>query len=300
MLGHRIADRYPRTPAGWTVVSRREAGPFTTRVEYRKPDGELAVWESRFHRKHASRLSRSDDRSGSRLWSPHRASWWIGVLFAIGSACFFVGPFPGFINLVGSSADGVVFFVGSLFFTSAALLQYLEAANADRDLTGSRWHTRMRLLTFEPRRIDWWATLIQLVGTLYFNVDTFRAMQDSFDTSDVDRLVWRPEAFGSICFLIAGLLTYLEVRGGGIRHAKRTLEWKIATVNFAGCILFGLSTVGGYVLPSTGDALDLAIANAGTALGALCFLIGALMLLPEAAQPRREADAGPAPRAIAA
>ena len=125
-------------------------------------------------------------------------------------------------------------------------------------------------------------------------------MQNSFDTSDVDRLVWRPEAFGSICFLIAGLLAYLEVRGGGVLHAKRTLEWKIATVNFAGCILFGLSTVGGYVLPSTGDALDLAIANAGTALGALCFLIGALMLLPEAAQPRREADAGPAPRAIAA
>jgi hypothetical protein len=300
MLGHRIADRYPRTPEGWTVLSRREAGPFTTRVEYRNADGATEVWESRFHRKHASRLSRSDDQRGSRLWSPHRASWWIGVLFAIGSACFFVGPFPGFINLVGSAADGVVFFVGSLFFTSAALLQYLEAANADRDLTGSRWHARIRLLTFEPRRIDWWATLIQLVGTLYFNVDTFRAMQDSFDTSDVDRLVWRPEAFGSICFLIAGLLAYLEVRGGGIVHARRTLEWKIATVNFAGCILFGVSTVGGYVLPSTGDALNLAIANAGTALGALCFLIGALMLLPEAAQPQRGADAGPAPRAIAA
>jgi hypothetical protein len=34
-------------------------------------------------------------------------------------------------------------------------------------------------------------------------------------------------------------------------------------------------------LPETGDVLDLAAANLATALGAVCFLIGALMLLPE-------------------
>ena len=196
----------------------------------------------------------ADRTHGSGLWAPRRATWWIGVLFAIGSVCFFVGPFPGFVNLVGSSADGVVFFVGSIFFTSAALLQLL---------TSRRYST------------DWWASLIQFAGTIYFNVDTFRAMQSSFDTSNVDRVVWRPEALGSICFLISGLIAYLAVR-----HARPTREWKIAIVNFAGCVFFGISTIGGYVLPSTGDELDLAAANAGTALGALCFLIGALMLLP--------------------
>ena len=235
MLGHRLADRYPRTPEGWTVFARREAGPFTTRVEYRKPDGEAVVWESRFHRKHASTLSRAGAKRASRLWAPQLASWWIGVLFAIGSACFFVGPFPGFVNLVGSSADGVVFFVGSLFFTSAALLQ----------LHGAKRSTA-----------DWWATLIQLVGTVYFNVDTFRAMQDSFDTTDVDRLVWRPEAFGSVCFLVSGLHRLPRGPRRGILRATRTLEWRIAIVNLAGCVLFVISTIGGYVLPSTGDALE--------------------------------------------
>jgi hypothetical protein len=34
------------------------------------------------------------------------------------------------------------------------------------------------------------------------------------------------------------------------------------------------------VVPKTGDVLDLAAANVTTSLGALCFLIGALMLLP--------------------
>lgn len=186
-------------------------------------------------------------------------------------------PLPGFVQLVGSAADGTVFFVGSLFFTSAALIQYLEAANAGR---GDR---RMRLLTFEPRRTDWWATLIQLVGTVFFNINTFRAMQQSFDTSQVDRLVWAPEAVGSVCFLIAGLLAYREVRDGGLRKARRTREWKISTINLAGCILFGISAIAGWIVPKTGNVLDLAAANVTTSLGALCFLVGAVLLLPAGA-----------------
>jgi hypothetical protein len=50
------------------------------------------------------------------------ATRWIGVLFAIGSACFLVAPLPGFVELVGSEVDAAVFFAGSVFFTSAALL----------------------------------------------------------------------------------------------------------------------------------------------------------------------------------
>ena len=282
MVGHRIAERYPRTPPRWTVVERQAIGPFTTRVRYRRPDGELVDWSSRFHRKHFSRLSRLG-RARGRWWAPGMASWWIGVLFAIGSTCFFLGPFPGFAQLVGSRADGLVFFLGSIFFTSAALLQYLESANADLDVDGAR-SRRPRLLTFEPHRIDWWSTLIQLVGTIFFNVNTYRAMQESFDTSQVDRLVWAPEAIGSICFLISGLLAYLEVRGGGVWRAERTLGWKIATVNFLGCILFGISAVAGYVVPETGDVLALALANVTTSLGGLCFLIGAILVLPEGAE----------------
>src|ERR1043165_1319627 len=116
---------------------------------------------------------------------------WIGVLFAIGSVCFIVGPAPGFVNLVGSGADGTTFFVGSIFFTSAAFLQLLDAKRPSA---------------------DWRAALIQFAGTLYFNVSTFQAMQDSYDTADVDRIVWRPELFGSICFLVSGLIAYRAAR----------------------------------------------------------------------------------------
>jgi hypothetical protein len=179
---------------------------------------------------------------------PHHATWWIGVLFAIGSVCFLVAPFPGFLNLVGAEADAAVFFVGSLFFTTAAFLQFLS-------------------VSYRTHRVDWWSTAIQFAGTIYFNINTFRALQDAIDSGDVDKVIWRPELLGSICFLVSGLLAYREVRD------------RSTTVNLAGCVLFMLSTLGGYVVPETGDAFNLAVANAGTSLGALCFLTGALWLL---------------------
>src|SRR5215472_372658 len=77
-------------------------------------------------------------------------TWWIGILFAIGSTCFLVGPFPGFVELVGSEADAMVFFVGSIFFTAAAALQYVDGG------------------LYRPRSLGWWSNPIQLVGTLFF------------------------------------------------------------------------------------------------------------------------------------
>ena len=57
-----------------------------------------------------------------------RKAWdrWIAVGFAVGSACFVIGPFPGFVQLVGAGADGAVFFAGSIFFPLAAVLEVRE------------------------------------------------------------------------------------------------------------------------------------------------------------------------------
>jgi hypothetical protein len=42
-------------------------------------------------------------------------------------------------------------------------------------------------------------------------------------------------------------------------------------VNLAGCVLFGISAIAGYVVPTMGSELDLAAANWNTAAGAACF-----------------------------
>jgi hypothetical protein len=254
-------------------------GPFATHVTWLRPDGSTAAWSSRVHRKHASRLSRPG-REGV-WWAPRRASWWIAVLFAIGSTCFLVGPFPGFVQLVGSGPDGLVFFVGSIFFTSAAALQWLETINADPGPALRRG--ALRLVSFEPRRIDWWSSGVQLVGTVFFNFTTFRALQSGLDADAYDRLVWRPDALGSICFLVSGYLAYVEVCGHPLWTRARSLAWKIAAVNLVGCIAFGISAIASFWVPSSGDVLDLAASNGFTALGGLCFLVGAVLLLPESA-----------------
>jgi hypothetical protein len=175
------------------------------------------------------------------------------LLFAIGSACFVVGPFPGFVHLVGAVADAAVFFAGSLFFTTAAALALRATPRADRT--------------------NWWAGVIQVAGTLFFNVTTGRALAGAISDSQESRLIWRPDAFGSICFLVASWLAWTAARG--VRGRDRS----IAAINLGGSGFFGVSAVAGYVVPSTGDELDLAAANLTTVLGALCFLAGAILLM---------------------
>jgi YrhK-like protein len=190
----------------------------------------------------------------------------IAVGFAVGSACFFIGPFPGFVELVGVGADGVVFFAGSVFFTLAAALELREGT-----LRLGRWAS-------DP---SWWSAAIQFVGTLLFNVDTFDAMQSSLSSEQEDRLVFAPDLVGSACFLVSGLLAYRVAAGPRLLHpATRDRSWRMAAVNLVGCIFFMISAIASYVVPSSGSMLDLAAANWTTGLGALCFFIGALMLLP--------------------
>jgi hypothetical protein len=279
----RDRPKYPLTPPGWTTIAHKAVGPFITHVTWRQPDGGTTAWSSRAHRKHSSRLSRPD-REGV-WWAPRRASWWIGILFAIGSACFFVAPFPGFEELVGSGIDGMVFFVGSIFFTSAAALQWLETINADPGPASQ--HRKLSLASFEPHRLDWWSSGVQLIGTLFFNVNTYHALQSGLDAESYNRLVWTPDAIGSACFLVSGYLAYVEVCGNLLWTRHRGLEWRIAAVNLLGCIAFGISAVAAYWVPSEGSVIDLAAANAFTAFGGLCFLVGAVLLLPESATTAR-------------
>ena len=91
--------------------------------------------------------------------------------------------------------------------------------------------------------------------------------------------MWRPDALGSVCFLVSGFLAYAVVAGSWRRRPPRTNDGRIAVVNLAGCVAFGVSAAAAYVVPSSAQELDARLANAMTALGALGFLVGALLLL---------------------
>jgi hypothetical protein len=282
------AVRHREPPRLWRELEHRGARPFVTWISYRRPDGLLVRWDSREQRKHHNRLDRG---TGSTWWAPGAVAWWIGVLFMVGAACFALGAVPGYVDAVGTTTDNVTFFVGSIFFTTAAALQYLEVVNADPADPGVARRRRVRFLAWEPGRIDWWASVVQLVGTVYFNVSTFAAMDASLDTTKVNRLVWRPDALGSLCFLIASELAFAEIghRWGSWRPQVR--GWWIAVLNLGGSIAFGLSAAAAHVVPDSGQPRNVELVNLGTFLGAVGFFVGALLLLPE----RTDSPTVPAP-----
>jgi hypothetical protein len=208
------------------------------------------------------------------------------VLFMVGSACFIVGPFPGYLSWVGFRADAMTFFVGSLFFTSAALLQLIECGIAPRALACHAQHRARRLFAIESRRIDWWACAVQFVGTLFFNVTTFNAFQTDLTTSQAKEMIWTPDWRGSICFLIASELAYIEAGHRLWSWNPRNRAWRIAALNLVGSVAFLVSAIGSYLLPTTGAPLSLFWTNFGTFVGAVCFFVGAYLLLPERTHPQ--------------
>ena len=189
---------------------------------------------------------------------------WMALFFAVGSTCFLIGPFPGYVQLVGESADGITFFAGSVLFTVGGALQ-AWLAWPERGSPGGR--------------AAWWAAIVQSAGTLFFNVTTYQAMHTALTSSEYNKLVWRPDWRGSICFLISGAIAYRASprrRGHGWLPARGGPGWWQPGVNLLGCSFFGISAIAGYVVPSTGSMLDQAAANWNTSLGGACFLACAL------------------------
>jgi hypothetical protein len=179
----------------------------------------------------------------------------------VGSACFALGAAPGYAGAVGVKADSITYFVGSLFFTSAAFLQFRASRGGDR--------------------LDRWAASVQLAGTLFFNVSTAHALITNLSAKQSNQQIWRPDAFGSICFLVASELAFIAVGRHWISWMPRLKDWWIAALNMVGSIAFGVSAVASYVIVETDVVRNAALANLGTFVGALCFLAGAVLLLPQ-------------------
>jgi hypothetical protein len=248
-------------------------GPFETFVDHSREDGLVVRWGSRRHRKHL----RGAPATGSTWWAPLARGWWIAVLFALGSLLFALGAVPGYASAAGASWDAVTFFAGSLFFTSAGFLAYREAVDAAPQAGAPR----RRFFVFQPNRVDWWATAVQFAGTLYFNVSCGAVMVTDLSAQAAHRHVWRPDAIGSVCFLVASAMAWFEACHRWAAWRPRSWAWWITLTNLVGSIAFGLSAVAGYIDPVTGQVRNAAGANAATLAGAVCFFGGALLLLPE-------------------
>ncbi len=132
----------------------------------------------------------------------------------------------------------------------------------------------------QHHRIDWWAALIQFAGTLWFNRTTLSALVVGLGAKPDHHPVWRPDALGSICFLVSSWLAWAEECHGPFAWRPSHISWWITLLNLVGSVAFGASAIASYVTPN-GQLLSLALTNLGTFVGAVCFLAGAVLLLPE-------------------
>lgn len=184
----------------------------------------------------------------------------MGAFFALGSVCFIVGPLTAYASAVGGNADGLTFFIGSILFTLGGACQCLLAVEERPD---------------RPAGLAGWRTAwIQSVGTVLFNVMTFASLSVLITNSSYNTIVWVPNAVGSVCFLVSGVIFYLSSPRRGWLPLREHVGWWEAAVNMLGCVLFGISAVTGYA--SDGSPLSVSITNWTTTLGAVCFFVVAL------------------------
>jgi hypothetical protein len=254
---------------------------FPTRIRYQLTNMEQVEWVSRRSRKRRRLPFTGQTRA---WWESERISQWMCVLFMIGSFAFAAGALLCFDLSLPVIVPSVIFFVGSLFFTSAAYLQFLEATNVpDTSAISARAGetNQARYFAWEPDRIDWWSTITQLVGTLYFNFSTFNAMRMNLSLTKIDRLVWSADFLGSVLFLVSSWLAYGEVASALSSPKLKSLTWWVVLSNLLGSVAFGVSAITSFVLPSVGTMINANVTNLFTALGGVCFFVGALLQLLE-------------------
>ncbi len=200
-------------------------------------------------------------------WRPDDRVWRVAWSFMIGSLLFAVGSFPVYSQNVDPGVVGITFVIGSIFFTLAAAGQ-LRQTHADSGQSVSR------------RGDAWWAAVVQLGGTLFFNASTIHAMTEGLSAEEANRLVWAPDFFGSVAFLVASHFGWRCVSGGRAASTSDEAERWSAGLNYGGSVLFMISALAAFTLPTTDEVLNTALVNSGTCAGALCFLVGSYLLLP--------------------
>ena len=179
-------------------------------------------------------------------------------LFAIGSLLFATATIPGLSTVAGAGIANLLCFVGSWFFTTAGWMQLVLSGPA--------------------MRVGWLSAAAQFAGTVLFNISTGAALW-AHAVKPERRLVWAPDVTGSLAFLISGVLGVVAVTAVVGLFELKSRDWQAEWINLLGCVAFGVSALGAFVTGS-GVTVDALLANVGTFIGALCFLVAALLVLP--------------------
>lgn len=296
-------------PESWEQTESRGAGPFEdSRSSYRLPDGSEYAWESRRHRKGrgprkstgkaeiegaAERAAEAAQRGRWIVWAPHRLSWWVAIIFTVGSALFTLGAVASlFPALFGGEEAGVItaevsYWSGALLFTVSIYMQVLEGLNSSDYIgtgPGRRSRSRgFRLFGWQPRRLEFVAPFLLLIGSLLFNVETTLALAESLGWAALPLLVGITSLTGSVLFLLPSYLQMVEVCHRYLCYRPREISWWVTVFFILGSVGFVVGSVSGFQLPGLSSPEEAMITNVGFLQGSVFFLAGSYLMLPELA-----------------
>lgn len=221
-----------------------------------------------------SRVDSGSDRHNSLLVPTLTKQSWS---FMIGSTLFAVGAALAIWDLGSANLTNVLCFIGAWFFTTAGLMQTILSGAPTKAVDYG---------TGRMFRAVWLAAFIQSVGTLLFNVSTSGALA-ARSIHAQEQFVWNPDAGGSVAFLISAAFVYVAYfRDRDTLWEPSQSGWWGAHINMLGCIAFGVSAVGAFVL-ANGSVENANVANWGTFIGALCFFFSSAIALPQLGWNRR-------------
>lgn len=138
-----------------------------------------------------------------------------------------------------------------------------------------------------PHRIEWLAAAVQSVRIIFFNISTGHALTISAGTvADLNHAIWRPDALGSICFLVSNYLSFAVMCHGSWRWIPRTSpggpRWATWQDRWPS-VAFGVSAVAAKFV-ATGEIRSVDWTTIGTFVGAVCFFAASILLLFERTQ----------------
>lgn len=284
---------YTNFPDDWQCVTARGANNFVTQAVFRAPDGTKKIWESRRHRKGRGLQEVHAQRAPARNpWlqfiAPQKISWWVTIGFIAGSICFTLAAasalfFPRFFSQ--PTASGIAewsYFIGAIFFTVAIYLQILESINADKNAyLQDQPRQPFRWWAWQFRRLSFVSSLILLIGSLFFNLETTCALL-GLTTVYLTSL---PSLLGAICFVVYSYLALVEVCHSYWQWKPRSIEWWVQIFNLVGSLGFFIGAIFGFEIPGLSAPQDELIVKVTFFQGSICFLIGSYLMLPEMFSP---------------
>lgn len=260
--------------------------PFITRRSYTLA-GRHIVWLARQHRKGLDLAARARDTSVPPFWQSKAYNWAVGAIFAVGSFLFMLGSVMSLMPAgpwqPSAFCTNIVFFLGSVPFTTAGYLQHFQAANASEFTLDAQTPGRRRIsaIGWHPQSAGWLSTFTQFIGTVAFNFNTFDAILAPNAWYAQDIAIWIPDMAGSVLFLVSGYLAFIETSHRYWSWRPKDLAWQIVFVNLIGCIAFMTAAILAYVPSGPEPSWIVPASIVHLLIGAFCFLVGALLTMRE-------------------